>query len=198
MPVNDHEWLTQAIGRPPRGPYEVVLRVDPGAEPAVLRTAPILDDGSPMPTRFYLVHPTLVASVSRVESLGGVRAADAQVDPDALVSTHQIYAAERDDALSPDYVGPRPYGGVGGTGRGVKCLHAHVANWLVGRDDPVALWTLARLDEPARQLLAANGYALPDPISFPDPVTSPESAPPETTLPDSHSLTETPTNPGVE
>lgn len=166
--MDDHHWLTQAIGRPPRGPYEVTVRLGPDSEPAVLKTSPILEDGSPMPTRFYLVHPTLVAAVSSLESAGAVRAADVEVDPVALSATHDAYAAERDAALPADYDGPRPYGGVGGTRRGVKCLHAHVANWMVGRDDPVGVWTVARLEADARQFLEANGYPLPDEVRFPD------------------------------
>jgi len=34
-----------------------------------------------------------------------------------------------------DAIAPR--GGVGGTRVGVKCLHAHLANYLAGNDDPV-------------------------------------------------------------
>ena len=42
-----------------------------------------------------------------------------------------------------------PFGGVGGTRIGVKCLHAHVAYTLAGGDDPVGQWTL---DQIAREL----------------------------------------------
>ena len=41
--------------------------------------------------------------------------------------------------------GPRPSGGVGGTRRGVKCIHAHVAWWLVGGDDPIGDWAAVRI-----------------------------------------------------
>jgi len=34
---------------------------------------------------------------------------------------------------------------VGGTRRGVKCLHAHLAWWLAGGSDPVGAWTAGRL-----------------------------------------------------
>ncbi|MGH9028715.1 MAG: DUF501 domain-containing protein, partial [Acidimicrobiales bacterium] len=36
-------------------------------------------------------------------------------------------------------------GGVGGTRRGVKCLHAHLAWWLAGGDDPVGRWVAQRI-----------------------------------------------------
>ncbi len=46
-----------------------------------------------------------------------------------------------------DHTGPRPYGGVGGTRVGVKCLHAHVAHLLATGDDVVGAWTLDQLGE---------------------------------------------------
>jgi hypothetical protein len=35
---------------------------------------------------------------------------------------------------------------VGGTRQGVKCLHAHVAWWLAGGNDPVGEWAAQRLE----------------------------------------------------
>lgn len=131
--------LTQMLGRMPRAGFEVVVRNAAG-DPAVIRNAPLLDDGTPMPTRFWLVDPDLSLRVARLESAGGVRAAEAAVEPEALGSAHERYAQERDAALAPDHVGPRPSGGVGGTARGVKCLHAHYAYHLAGGNDPVGRW----------------------------------------------------------
>jgi len=87
--------------------------------------------------------------VARLEAAGGVRAAEAAVDPEALTAAHAAYAAERDAAIAPGHAGPRPSGGVGGTRRGVKCLHAHYAWYLAGGDDPVGRWVEERLDEAA-------------------------------------------------
>jgi len=117
----------------------------PDGLPAVIRNAPLLDDGTPMPTRYYLVAPDLVVAVSRMEAAGGVRAAEADVDPEHLGRAHEAYAADRDAALPVCHSGPRPHGGVGGTARGVKCLHAHYAYYLAGGDDPVGHWVEARL-----------------------------------------------------
>ncbi len=83
--------------------------------------------------------------MSRLESAGGVRAAEEAVDPDALRAAHDAYAAERDAALPAGHAGPRPHGGVGGTRTGVKCLHAHYAYFLAGGDDPVGAWVAAHL-----------------------------------------------------
>ena len=73
---------------------------DDAGEPVVIRNAPLLDDGTPMPTRYWLVGPTEVLAVSRLEAAGGVRRAEAEVDPAALADAHRRYAAERDAALA--------------------------------------------------------------------------------------------------
>ena len=67
------------------------------------------------------------------------------LDADELKRAHEGYASERDADLPVDHLGPRPSGGVGGTQRGVKCLHAHYAYLLAGGDDPVGRWVAARL-----------------------------------------------------
>ena len=134
--------VTALLGRPPRAEFEVAVRDEHGA-PVVVRNDPFTADGTPMPSRYWLVGRELGAAVSRLESVGGVRAADAAVDPDALRAAHATYAAERDAAIPADHRGPRPSGGVGGTRTGVKCLHAHYAYYLAGGDDPVGAWVEA-------------------------------------------------------
>ena len=126
------------------GGFEVVVR-DGDGSPVVIRNEPLLDDGTPMPTRYWLVGDALREAVSRLEAAGGVRAAEAAVDATALAQAHARYAAERDAALPAGWDGPRPSGGVGGTRVGVKCLHAHYAWFLTGGDDPVGRWVDERL-----------------------------------------------------
>jgi uncharacterized protein len=138
--------LTVLLGRAPRGTFEIVVRDAAGA-PVVIRNAPLLDDGTPMPTRFWLVGAQACDDVSRLEAAGGVRQAESAVDPVALAAAHDRYGAERDAALPPGHAGPRPAGGVGGTRRGVKCLHAHYAWHLAGGDDPVGRWVEEHLGE---------------------------------------------------
>ena len=140
----DRTAVAALLGRAPQAAFEVVVR-DRSGGPVVIRNAPLLDDGAPMPTRFWLVDPELTASVSRLEAGGGVRRAEAAVDPDALAAAHARYAAERDAALPEGHDGPRPSGGVGGTRHGVKCLHAHYAWHLAGGDDPVGRWVAEQL-----------------------------------------------------
>lgn len=128
----------------PGGAFEIVVRDDAG-DPVVLRNAPILDNGRPMPTLFWLVGERVRREIGRLESAGGVRAAEAAIDPESLADAHRRYAEERDAEIPEDYRGHRPSDGVGGTRRGVKCLHAHYAWFLAGGDDPVGRWVATRL-----------------------------------------------------
>ena len=136
--------VTLLLGREPQGEFEVVVR-RPDGRPVVIRNAPLMADGTPMPTRYWLVDEDLRRAVSTLEAAGGVRAAEAAVDPAELTAAHAAYAAERDAAIDPGHTGPRPSGGVGGTRKGVKCLHAHYAWFLAGGDDPVGRWVEGRL-----------------------------------------------------
>lgn len=145
----DIEQVAALLGRRPQGDFTVVLR-HPNGDPRVVRNAPLLHDGTPMPTRYWLVDPADVAAVSRLEASGGVNTAEAEVDADELLAAHQAYAAERDAHIPAQHSGPRPYGGVAGTRRGVKCLHAHYASWLVGNADPVGKWVATQLEATPR------------------------------------------------
>jgi uncharacterized protein len=136
--------VASLLGRRPLGDYEVVV-TDASGSPIVIRNAPLLHDGTPMPTRYWLVGQAERDAVSRLEAAGGVRSAQAEVDPEKLDDAHRRYATERDAALPKDWNGPRPSGGVGGTRVGVKCLHAHYAWFLAGGDDPVGRWVASHV-----------------------------------------------------
>ena len=144
MSENDRAAVAALLGRPPQGDFEVVVRT-PDGRPVVIRNDPFLADGTPLPTRYWLVDDDVRRAVSRLEAAGGVREAEAAVDPDELARAHARYAAERDAAVPAGHTGPRPSGGVGGTRIGVKCLHAHYAWYLAGGDDPVGRWVAERL-----------------------------------------------------
>ena len=143
-PLSDDDRVDALLGRPPQGAYEVVVRTPDGV-PLVIRNAPILDDGRPMPTRYWLLASDVRDAVSRLEAAGGVDRAEAEVDAGELEAAHRRYAAERDAAVPPGWTGPRPSGGVAGTRVGVKCLHAHYAWHLAGGDDPVGRWVETQL-----------------------------------------------------
>lgn len=158
--------MVRLLGREPKGAYLVGLRRHDGS-PVVLVNEPVLPSGEPMPTRYWLVDPVLNKAIGRLESVGGVNRSEAEVDSDALQAAHRRYARERDDLISSDHRGPRPSGGVGGTRVGVKCLHAHYANHLMGADDPVGRWVEERLSaegqafDPAQPGMVPPGAAPP-------------------------------------
>jgi hypothetical protein len=141
----DRAAVAELLGRAPESEFEIVVRSPSGA-PVVIRNAPFLRDGRPMPTRYWLVGDRERVLVGRLESAGGVRRAEAAVDLDELAAAHARYAAERDALVPAEHEGPRPSGGVGGTARGVKCLHAHYAWYLAGGDDPVGRWVADHLE----------------------------------------------------
>jgi hypothetical protein len=144
--TSDVAALTELLGRPPRAAFDVVVR-DRDGNPVVIRNAPLLDDGTPMPTRYWLVDRALSLAVARLESRGGVRDAEAAVGLVDIERAHAAYALERDAAIVATHAGPRPFGGVGGTRRGVKCLHAHYAYFLAGGDDAVGRWVARQLED---------------------------------------------------
>ncbi len=144
--AEDRARVEAAVGRPLEGDFWVVARGRNGT-PMVIENAPFLRDGTPMPTLYWLVDRALVEDVSRLEGGGGVHRFEEMVDPDALERTHRLYARRR-DARGGRRPGPAPTGGVGGTRRGVKCLHAHLANFLVGADDPVGALVARRVAVP--------------------------------------------------
>ena len=157
MNERDREAVAGLLGRAPQGVFEVVVR-DGAGSPVVILNAPFLADGTPMPTRYWLVGRFERESVSRLESTGGVRAAEAAVDADELETAHARYEALREAAVPVGHRGPRPTGGVGGTRRGVKCLHAHLAWFLAGGPDPVGRWTCDKLGiDPAQYHVAGSG-----------------------------------------
>ncbi|MGO9197571.1 MAG: DUF501 domain-containing protein [Acidimicrobiales bacterium] len=146
MTPEDLAIVTELLGRPPRGACEIVVRGLDGA-PVVIRNAPHLDDGTPMPTLFWLIGRAERDAVSRLEAAGGVREAERRADPAEVEEAHDRYARERDRAIDRGVPqAHRPSGGVGGTRRGVKCLHAHLAWYLAGGNDPIGRWTAAELE----------------------------------------------------
>lgn len=140
--MNDDRAVVAAqIGRPSRAEVDVALRCHLGL-PVVARMPPLLEDGTPFPTRYWLSCPLAVRRVDRLESAGGVRAMTRRALGDEtfaarLADANARYAEERDAAL-PAGAEAVPAGGVGGAQRpGVKCLHAHYADQAAGNDNPV-------------------------------------------------------------
>ena len=137
---DDRDVIESQLGRPLRADSQVVARCHLDL-PVVVRVPPRLEDGTPFPTLYWLTCPLAITRIGRLEGSGGVKRmeAKASADPEfgaALADANDAYARERDGLLG-DYGGPAPTGGVGGTGEGVKCLHAHFAHFAAGQPNPV-------------------------------------------------------------
>ena len=143
---DDRRRVAELLGREPSGEFVVVVR-DAHGSPVVIRNQAFMDDGTPMPTLYWLCSRELTHKVSQLEATGGVDRAEAEVDAFELDRAHRAYAIERESIIPAGHEGPRPTGGVAGTRTGVKCLHAHLAYLLAGGDDPVGRWIRDRLDE---------------------------------------------------
>jgi hypothetical protein len=140
--MDDGRAVAAQIERPLRSDADVVARCRLDL-PVVTRVPPVLDDGTPFPTRYWLSCPLAIRRIGRIESAGGVRALQrhAAAAPEfaaRLDAAHRRYAAERDGAMPAD-AAHAPAGGVGGTaaGTGIKCLHAHYADHAAGNGNPV-------------------------------------------------------------
>lgn len=165
LDADDVAKVRALLGREPRGRFEIVVRSADG-EPVVIENWPLMDDGTPMPTTYWLVDRGLNRRIGTLEANGGVRAAEAAVDPDELRTAHDVYARTRDRRIPDDWTGARPSGGIGGTRQGVKCLHAHYAWFLAGGDDPVGRWVDEQLRTPGaihvdRRVVRGHGRGLP-------------------------------------
>lgn len=125
----DLEALTRELGRPPRAVLAVAYRCAHGV-PAVVETAPRLEDGTPFPTLFYLCCSALNAAVSRMEADGVMRDMTERLGADPALAAaygraHESYLAMRnaiDDLGIPVTAGGMP--------DRVKCLHVLVAHSL--------------------------------------------------------------------
>lgn len=121
----------------------------------MIENEPHLRDGTPMPTLFWLIDRELRDEVSRLESEGGVHRFETLVAKEDLARAHDEYARRRSAAIvRSDVVAPS--GGVGGTRVGVKCLHAHLANFLVGAGDPVGALVAAQLRVPTLEIVSGR------------------------------------------
>jgi len=149
--VDDSETMAQQIGRPLRAASRVVSRCNLGL-PVVAEVPPLLETGEPFPTRYWLTCPLAHRRIARLEAAGGVRELQARVDSDPLFATaladaHERYAKERDASL-PTAARHIPRGGVGGASGGIKCLHAHYADYMAGNDNPVGAEVQRRIGAP--------------------------------------------------
>lgn len=123
--ARDLETMRRQLGRDMRGVVSIARRCGCG-RPAVVRTAPRLEDGTPFPTSLYLTLPWLTLELSRLESGGLMAELTERLGAEEELAAgyrraHQRYLerrAELGEAAEVDHVS------AGGMPARVKCLHA--------------------------------------------------------------------------
>ena len=125
----DRAAVEAQLGRPPRGLRAVAHRCTCGL-PDVVETAPLLEDGTPFPTLYYLTCPRAASAIGTLESSGLMASMTARLasDPELAAAyevAHDDYLARR-DAIAVLPGAP----GAGGMPSRVKCLHVLVAHEL--------------------------------------------------------------------
>jgi len=143
---SDLRIVAEQLGRRPTVSFTVVARC-PGGHPLVIRNAPVDEHGHSFPTTFWLSCPDAVRAVSRLEAEGWISRLNERLEAepdfaDAVARAHAEYARER----ARDDPRAERHGGVGGTRKGLKCLHAHYANHLAGGDDVVGAWVAGTVE----------------------------------------------------
>jgi exopolyphosphatase/guanosine-5'-triphosphate,3'-diphosphate pyrophosphatase len=144
--ASDLTAVREQLGREPTTPFSVAARCT-GGHPLVIRNAPVDAAGAPFPTTYWLTCPAAVKAVARLEAAGEIARFNERFSTEdafarELETAHGAYAEDRASELA-EALG---WGGVGGTGRGVKCLHAHYAFHLAGGDDPVGAWVAGEIE----------------------------------------------------
>jgi exopolyphosphatase/guanosine-5'-triphosphate,3'-diphosphate pyrophosphatase len=153
--------VAEQLGRKPTVPFTVTARCT-GGHPLVIRNAPLDAEAAPFPTTYWLTCPDAVKAVSRLEADGWIARLNERANEDetfgaAIAAAHEEAAEDR----ARDLPKARAWGGVGGTRRGIKCLHAHYANRLGGGDDVVGAWVAQRV-EPVHPTQRAHRVAAID------------------------------------
>ncbi|MCZ9308870.1 DUF501 domain-containing protein [Corynebacterium uberis] len=138
----DLEQVSRQLGRRPRGVLDIAYRTPDGA-PAVVTTAPRLDDGTPFPTLYYLTDPRLTAEASRLEGAHVMAAMTQRLAHDTALAqdyraAHDHYLATRNalEDLGTEFSG-------GGMPDRVKCLHVLIAYALAEGPNRIRLGTEA-------------------------------------------------------
>jgi hypothetical protein len=125
----DRAAVEAQLGRPPRGLRGVAHRCSCGL-PDVVETAPVLEDGTPFPTLYYLTCPRAASAIGRLEAEGVMASMTARLaSNDALRDAYA--AASRDYVARRDAIAVLPGAPTaGGMPDRVKCLHVLVAHEL--------------------------------------------------------------------
>ncbi|MEE1619053.1 DUF501 domain-containing protein [Brachybacterium sp. J153] len=123
--AQDLEVMRAQLGRDMRGVVSIARRCGCG-RPAVVRTAPRLEDGTPFPTSLYLTLPWLTLDLSRLEAVGTMAELTERLGQDEELAAgyraaHERYLARREEVGDAEEV---RHVSAGGMPTRVKCLHA--------------------------------------------------------------------------
>lgn len=115
----------------------------------VVENHPVLEDGAPFPTLFWLTCPILVKRISRQEADGALASESERLRADRVLTARQATATQRYTARRDGHerLDPAPSPPGGGPDR-IKCLHAHVAHELADPPNPIGAAALARAGWP--------------------------------------------------
>lgn len=150
---NDLELVSKQLNRPLMTSAVTMRSCDCGF-PMVTRNEPITSEGHPFPTLYWLTCPALRTAVARIEAVGGLRRFELALSRDprlraALSASERNYKRER--ALIGNHrTASHKDVGIAGTGdpTRLKCLHAHVADYLATGTNPIGRKVLDEIDIP--------------------------------------------------
>lgn len=164
----DLEIMRLQLGRDMRGVVSIARRCGCG-RPAVVRTAPRLEDGTPFPTSLYLTLPWLTLELSRLEATGLMAELTERLESDEQLAApyraaHERYLARRAEIGEAEEVA---HVSAGGMPTRVKCLHALAGQSLAEGPgvNPVGDEVLAMIDGAVPELVCRcqDGEAGTDP-----------------------------------
>ena len=123
--------VSTQLGRPARGVHSVAHRCGCGL-PDVVQTMPLLPDGTPFPTLFYLTCPRATSAIGTLEAGGLMREMTQRLadDPELAAEyrrAHESYIARREQMQEVPQIAGISAGGMPDR---VKCLHVLVAQAL--------------------------------------------------------------------
>lgn len=127
----DYAAITLQLRRTPRSLLRIAARCACGT-PIVVCTSPLLQNGSPFPTFFYLTHPGLIYKISVLESKGEMKTMQEMLDTSVelrmlYAKAHREYIRAREEFGRVDAIADISAGGMPNR---VKCLHALAAHSL--------------------------------------------------------------------
>ena len=143
-PADPRRLIALLLGREPHIDFSIVLEC-PWGWPAVIFSEPFGFEGEPNPNLYYLVCPYLRREIARLEDTGLIRRLEKRLQDEPELAADLIKAQEAHMAIwkaaavmaNPDSGAPAiPHPRIASSADDLllKCLHAHLAWYLVHPD----------------------------------------------------------------